>query len=59
MTRNEIVSRPKNRYRATAREATVPRSSAIAVAITPHFTESQSAARTSSSRHASPNQSVV
>ena len=30
MTRNEIVSRPKKRWRATASEASVPRTSAIA-----------------------------
>src|SRR5437763_15072024 len=32
MTRNETVSRPKKRWRATASDASVPRISAIAVA---------------------------
>ena len=39
MTRNEIVSRPKNRWRATAIEASVPSSSASAVARSPALTE--------------------
>ena len=37
MTRKETVSRPKKRWRATAIEARVPSTSAIAVATQPHL----------------------
>ena len=43
ITRNEIVSRPKNRWRATASEARVPSTSAIAVAASPALIEVQKA----------------
>ena len=39
ITRNEIVSRPKKRWRATAIEASVPRIRASAVARSPVLTE--------------------
>ena len=39
MTRNEIVSRPKKRWRATAIEASVPRTRASAVASSPVLIE--------------------
>ena len=39
ITRKEIVSRPKKRCRATASEASVPSTSAIAVAAAPAFSE--------------------
>ena len=39
MTRNETVSRPKKRWRATAIEASVPSTSAIAVATAPTLSE--------------------
>ena len=39
ITRNEIVSRPKKRWRATASEARVPSTIAIAVAASPAFSE--------------------
>src|SRR3954466_5016233 len=42
-TRKEIVSRPKKRWRATASEARVPRTRAIAVAAAPAFSEVSSA----------------
>src|SRR6478672_4676223 len=45
MTRKEIVSRPKNRCRATAREARVPSTSAIAVAISATLIDVQKASR--------------
>ena len=46
ITRNEIVSRPKKRWRETAIAASVPSTIAIAVAPSPAFTEVQSASRT-------------
>ena len=45
ITRNEIVSRPKKRWRATASDARVPRIIATPVASSPTFTEYQSASR--------------
>ena len=45
MTRKEIVSRPKKRWRATASEASVPSTSAIAVAATPALIEVRKASR--------------
>src|SRR4249919_1231344 len=45
MTRKEIVSRPKKRCRATASEASVPRTRAIAVAASPTLIEVQNASR--------------
>ena len=59
MKRNEIESRPKNRARASPNEASVPSTSATAVAKRPARSESQSAVRTSSSFHASENHFVV
>ena len=46
ITRNEITSRPKKRWRATAMAASVPSTIAIAVAPSPAFTDVQSASRT-------------
>ena len=43
MTRKEIVSRPKKRCRATASEASVPSTRAIAVAASPTLIEVQKA----------------
>ena len=45
ITRNEIVSRPKNRWRATASEASVPSIRAIAVATRPTLIEVKNASR--------------
>ncbi len=59
MTRNEIVSRPKKRERDTASAASVPRTSAIAVAPSAAFTERSSASRTSGLCQATPNHFVV
>ena len=59
MTRNEIVSRPKNLERETASAASVPRTSAMAVAPSAASTDSQSASRTSGLCHATPNHFVV
>ena len=59
MTRNEIVSRPKKRLRETASAASVPSTSAIAVAPSPAFTEVQSASRTPGLWKALSNQSSV
>src|SRR5436190_20712572 len=58
-TRNEIVSRPKNRWRETASEASVPSTIAIAVAATPAFSEVISASRGPESWKAWLNQWVV
>ena len=44
-TRKEIVSRPKKRWRATASEASVPSTIAIAVAAAPALSEVSSASR--------------
>ena len=46
-SRNEIVSRPKKRKRATAAAAIVPSTSAIPVVTSATLTESQNAARAS------------
>ena len=48
MTRKEIVSRPKKRWRATASEARVPSTIAIVVAATPALSEVRKASRTDS-----------
>jgi hypothetical protein len=58
-TRNETVSRPKKRWRATANEASVPRMRAIPVAAAPTLMEVKKALRAAWSRSASPNQCVV
>ena len=58
-TRNEIVSRPKNRKRATANEARLPRRSAIPVATAPTLIDVQSASRAPVLSIASPNHLVV
>ncbi len=59
ITRNEIVSRPKKRWRATASEASVPRTIAIAVAARPALIELKKASRAPSLSIAFPNQSRV
>ena len=59
MTRNEIVSRPKNRKRDTASEARVPRTSANAVAAKPTLSEVRKASRAPGLSIASPNHWVV
>ena len=59
MTRNEIASRPKNRYRATAIAASEPSTSAIAVAPSAAFSETRSASRTPGLSIARPNHFVV
>ena len=59
MTRNEIVSRPKNAERETAIAASVPRTSAMVVAPSAALTDSLSASRTSSSCQATLNHFVV
>ena len=59
MTRNEIVSRPKNRKRATAREASEPRISARTVATAATSSEVKKASRAPLLVIASPTQSVV
>ena len=59
MTRNEIVSRPKNRWRATASEASVPRIRAIAVATRPTLSEVMKASRALALLIASLNHCVV
>src|SRR3954454_13711003 len=59
ITRNEIVSRPKKRCRATASEASVPRKSAIAVATSPTLIDVQKASRALLELTASENQSKV
>src|SRR5436190_22052102 len=58
-TRNEIVSRPKNLYLATAKEARLPSRMAIPVATAPTLTEVQSASRAPLLSIALPNHSVV
>src|SRR5262245_23654816 len=58
-TRNEIVSRPKNLKRATANEATLPRSRAIPVATAPTLIDVQRASRAPVLSIASLNQWVV
>src|SRR4051794_41398083 len=59
ITRKLIVSRPKKRWRATAREASVPRTSAIAVAAIPALIEVKNASRAASLSNAFENHSVV
>ncbi len=59
ITRKEIVSRPKKRWRATASEARVPSRSAIAVATTPALIEVRSDSRADSLSKALRNQSRV
>src|SRR3954447_11341644 len=59
ITRKEIVSRPKKRWRATASEASGPSTSAIAVANTPAFSEVKNASRAASFLNAWLNQWVV
>src|SRR6476660_3197186 len=59
ITRNEIVSRPKNRWRDTASEARVPSTSAIAVAAIPALIEVKKASRAASLSNAFENHSVV
>src|SRR5919204_4247017 len=58
-SRNVTASRPKNRNRATAVAAAVPRTRATAVARPAAFSERNSAVRASSSRHAVPNHFVL
>src|SRR5215218_5488457 len=58
-TRKEIVSRPKKRWRATAREARLPRMRAIAVATAPASSEVSRASRALLLSKALPNHSVV
>src|SRR6186997_50240 len=57
ITRKEIVSRPKKRWRATAIAARVPRARALAAA--PAFSEVKKASRAASSLNAWLNQWVV
>src|SRR5215204_3807045 len=59
ITRKLIVSRPKKRWRATAREARVPRTRAIEAATTPALIEVTKASRAASSLNAWLNQWVV
>jgi hypothetical protein len=59
MTRKETVSRPKKRWRATAIEARVPSSRAIAVAATPALIEVRNASLAASFSKALENQSRV
>ena len=59
ITRKEIVSRPKKRWRATASAASVPRTRAITVANSPAFSEVKKASRAASSLNAWLNQWVV
>jgi hypothetical protein len=53
---NEIASRPKNRNRASANDAIVPMTIAIAVAASAALTDNQNASRASESFHATLNQ---
>src|SRR6187431_2153812 len=59
ITRKETVSRPKKRCRATAIEASVPSTSAIAVAAMPALTEVTKASLAASFSNAFENQSRV
>src|SRR5919112_523902 len=59
ITRKEIVSRPKKRWRATARAARVPSTRAIEPAIRPALIEVTKASRAASSLKAWLNQWVV
>jgi hypothetical protein len=54
-TTNETTSRPKNRNRCTAKDAAVPSTNAMAVAISPALIERRKASRTSGSFHVSGN----
>src|SRR5215475_14554423 len=58
-TRKEVVSRPKNLRRPTAREIRVPRTIAISIATTPASIEVTSASRALSDSKALPNQLKV
>src|SRR4051794_25990909 len=58
-TRKDTVSRPKKRYRATAKAAPVPSSSAITVAPSPARTLVSSALRAPSANQAFPHHSTV
>src|SRR4051794_26192980 len=58
MSISEIVSRPKNRKRCTAKDASEPRTSAIAVASRPALTDSHSASRISELCHVDENHFV-
>ena len=59
MTAKVMTSRPKKRYRATASDASVPSTSAIAVAQSAAMTEILSASRTSSLSNATENHFVL
>ena len=59
ITRKEIVSRPKKRWRPTASAARLPRTSAIAVATMPASIEVSSASRADSLSNALLNHSKV
>ena len=59
MTRNEIASRPKKRYRETAIAASDPSTSAIRVAPRAAFKETSNASRTPGLSIARPNHFVV
>src|SRR5215213_8376199 len=56
---NEIASRPKNRERWTAKAAAVPRTTAVAVAIAPAFSDRIRASCIASSWTAGPNHLVL
>ena len=56
---NEIASRPKNRNRASANDAIVPSTIAIAVAASAALMDNQKASRASESFHATLNQCSV
>ena len=58
-SRNVTASRPKKRKRLTAAAAAVPRTTAMAVAITPAFSERMSALLASSLCHAAWNHLVL
>ena len=58
-SRNEIVSRPKKRKRATAAEAIVPSTSAIPVVVSATLIDSQNAARASALCQVTLNQCTV
>ena len=59
ITRNETVSRPKKRCRATASDASVPRKRATAVAAAPTFSDVTNASLASVFFNASGNQCRV
>src|SRR5512140_1014218 len=56
---NEMASRPKNRNRCTAKDANVPRKSAMHVAETPALIELKNAGLSSGFCHATANHLVV